>query len=73
VTAEGQAVVTVRGVVLIAVNSFENGGDLPSGAWARDTAAAIARQELQRRRQTGVAAWAVVRRNDHVATFEDPR
>lgn len=68
----GQEVVTVPGVVLIAANSFEDAEDIPSGVWARDTAAAVARQELQRRKRGGVPGWAVVRRNGHVATFEDP-
>jgi len=69
---EGQEVVTVPGVVLLAVNGFDDSGPVPSGSWARNTAAAIARQVLQERGQDGVAAYAVVRREGHTAVFEDP-
>jgi hypothetical protein len=68
----GQEVVTVSGVVLIAVNSHDAARDVPSGSWARDTAAAIGRRVLDQRGQDGVAAYAVVRRGERVSVFEDP-
>jgi len=68
----GQQVVTVPGVVLLARKSSSDAGAVPSGSWARNTAAAIARQVLQERGQDGVAAYAVVRREGHTPVFEDP-
>lgn len=67
----GQEVVTVTGAVLIGVNSFEAAGGIPSGSWARDMASRIARVEMDTRKLTGQAAYAVVRRTEHVAVFED--
>lgn len=67
----GQEVITVIGVVLISVYSFRPAGEIPSASWARATAAAIARRALDVRGEQGVSAYATVRRDGHVAVFED--
>lgn len=68
----GQEVRTVAGAVFIGVNSFttEENAEVPSFAWARNTASDLARSVLGE--QPGTVGYAVVRRDGTTAVFEDP-
>ena len=65
----GQKVETVPGVVILSVNSFKAGADIPSHSWARNATSQVAKRVLGD--APGTVSYASISRDGTWAVFED--